>query len=360
METVTQHTFLYDFLVSPKYRIGRHFLLILSLAIIAFNQTFFIYQENIPALGSYIYLLGCGLFLGYVAGAYFTVYVLIPRYLLQRQYTAFIVYLSVLIVGMLSIKLLGEYVAYHYLDIPHSRSSYFNYVMLLDNVSYYITMLVCIAGMAMTVLLKNWIIEDRQVSQLQKKQIRLEVEQLKDQVNPNLLFNVLNRTGVLAKSDPKRASEMILKLSHLLRYQLYDGNRKKVLLSAEIKFLDNYLALEKLYSDHFDYTISSGNETNRAFVPPLLFIPFVQEAVKEIHHRKERTAIEIRFQLLDNHIEFLCICYLTDEIDFTRIRHRLELLYANQYKLSVDKDSHNPQKSQIRLQVSTHHDSYDR
>ncbi len=356
MPTKNTHTFLYDFLISPKYRIGRHLLLILTLAVIAFNQTFHIYQENVQALGSYVYLLGFGLFLGYVVGAYFTAFVLIPCYLLKKKYTIFILYLSALIVFMLIIKLLGEYFAYTYLEIPHSRNSYFNYVMVLDNLSYYVTMFICVAGMSMTVLLKNWITENHHISQLEKKRIQLEVEQFKDQVNPDLLFNVLNRTGVLAKTEPEKASEMILKLSHLLRYQLYDGSRQKVLLSAEVKFLDNYLALEKLYSDNFEYKIIAGNETNRVFVPPLIFIPFVQQAVKEIYNRKERTNIELNFKVLDQLIEFICTCYLENEMDVARIKYRLELLYANQYKLSVDKDKNNPQNYQIRLQLNKHND----
>ncbi len=351
MEKVAKHTFLYDLLISPRYRIGRHALLILSLGIIAFNQTFFIYQENIHVLGPFLYLLGSGLFLGYTGGAYFIIFLLIPRYLLKKKYTAFFVFLSVCILFMLVIKLLGEYFAYSYLDLPHSRSSYLNHVALLDNVSYYITMLICVAGMSMTVLLKNWITEDQHINQLEKKQLQLEVEQLKDQVNPTLLFNVLNRTGVLAKSDPGKASQMILKLSHILRYQLYDGEREKVLLSAEIKFLDNYLSLQKLYADHLDYTIRSGKEINRIFIPPLLFIPFVQQAVEQINSFDKARNITVVFEITENHIEFICYCYSMVDFDFSRIRYRMEMLYPDRYELTVGKCESDEHNCRIRLML---------
>ncbi len=348
-----EHSFLYDFLISPRYRISRHVLFILMLAIIAFNQTYYIYIENITAVGNYIYLFGFVLFAGYITGVYFTIYVLVPHYLLKKKYTAFIMFLSLLIMIMLAIKLYIEYAAHDYLDIPHSRISYFNYVTFLDNISFFMTMLICVAGMAMTVFLKNWITEEQHVSQLEKKHIQMEVEQLKDQVNPNFLFNILNKTGVLAKSDPQKASAMILKLSQLLRYQLYDGNRTKVLLSAEIKFLNNYLALEKLYSDHFNYTIVAGSEAGRTFIPPLLLIPFVQQAVQNAAYANEQPPlIEINIQVVQNEIEFTCICNIDEETDFSRIRHRLNLLYTERYTLSYRMNYDDNGRSLISLKLT--------
>ena len=92
-------------------------------------------------------------------------------------------------------------------------------------------------GGSITIVLKHWMTENNRVNQLERIHVQSEVEQLKAQVNPQLLFNVLNRTAVLANSEPKEASGMLLELSQILRYQLYDCSRKAVLLKAEIDFL---------------------------------------------------------------------------------------------------------------------------
>lgn len=86
---------------------------------------------------------------------------------------------------------------------------------------------------------------------------------------------------MLSKSEPEKAADMVLRLSQLLRYQLYDGARDKVLLNSEITFLNNYLALEKFYSDSFDYRIVSETELTGVLIPPLLLVAIIQYALKE-------------------------------------------------------------------------------
>ena len=117
-------------------------------------------------------------------------------------------------------------------------------VFILNYISSFATVTLCMLGGSITIVLKHWMTENNRVNQLERIHVQSEVEQLKAQVNPLLLFNVLNRTAVLAKSEPKEASGMLLELSQILRYQLYDCSRKAVLLKAEIDFLTNYLALE--------------------------------------------------------------------------------------------------------------------
>ena len=124
----------------------------------------------------------------------------------------------------------------------------------------------------MTVLLKEWMINNRRVSQMEKAHVVSEVERLKEQISPELLFKTLHQSGELTLSEPETASKMLMKLSQLLRYQLYDCNRAKVLLSSEITFLTNYLTLEQTSRPQFYYEFTSEGEVNRMLVPPLLFI----------------------------------------------------------------------------------------
>lgn len=323
-------SFLRKFLIEPEFRILRHLLLIIIMIVISFNQVFFSLTggKNISYIlsnyGSKFYLLAFYLCVAYSFVTYFNIYFLLPRFLLKKKYGWYMIYL------LLSVFLL---VTFQAVIAGEDFSSPITY---LETFSVFMLVTFCICGGAMTVLLKYWIVNNQRVSQLEKLNVESELEQLKEQVNPHLLFNVLNKTGVLAKQNPEQASAMLFRLSQLLRYQLYDCRLDKVLLSSEIKFITNYVTLEQSYSGLFEYTIRADKDSNRILVSPLLFISFVQTVVQKINEQGEHTFIHLSFETKDNGILFICEYKLRDrlrETSFSRIRHRLDLLYKNNYSL---------------------------
>src|SRR5262249_8495991 len=90
---------------------------------------------------------------------------------------------------------------------------------------------------------KKWMVDIQRMNALHQANLKTELEQLKSQVNPHFLFNTLNNLLVLTKTDPERASQVLLGLSDLLRYQLYDSTKEKILLSKDITFIQNLLSL---------------------------------------------------------------------------------------------------------------------
>lgn len=340
MQESIKTTFLYRFLTSSKYRIMRHILLIFFvLLIISFNQTYITYQPNLEILGSKIYVLALITTVIYIIIIYLNLYVLVPRLLLQKRYLAYGSILSGLVLLLVIALNVQEYTAYTILGIPHVRSTYFNYVTLLDGISNFTINMLCIAGGSMIILLKYWMENEQKVNQLQNEQIQSEVEQLKDQINPQFLFNILNRASELAKTDQRLASNMLLQLSHLLRYQLYDCSRDKVLLNSEINFLTNFLALEKLYFDRLDYSISTEGDVHRIFVSPLLFTPFVQNAINELHIHDKEPFINLHFKADGDTVIFTCNLNNKEigieDSELSGIKQRLNLLYKSNYKLSI-------------------------
>lgn len=343
MAEMVRKTFLYNFLVSPGYRVWRHVLVLLCVLIISVNQTYITYQHNIPALGNYVYwvfLYAAGML---VFTGYFNMFVLVPRYLLKKRYTAYILLLiaSVLLLGISG--LLGEYVVYSLLELPHERVAYFNWVSVLDLLSNTALNALCIAGIAMTVLLRRWMTEGVRVSELEKVHIQTEVEHLKEQANPQFLSNILNRAAALTRTDPGKASTMLYKLSQLLRYQLYDCSRDKVLLTSEIAYLKNYLVLEQLYSGAFEFSVDVRGNVNHVFVAPLIFIPFVHEVIGDIYLQPcNAPAIHIYWEVRDETLQFTvqseCIRRDTDT-EFSGIRRRLDMLYPDAYQLQVVNNS---------------------
>lgn len=335
--TVNPPTFLYRFLVSPRYRIGRHVLLIGALIVISFNQTFMSYQESLYLLGSRIYWIVSFVLLTYAGVVYFNLYYLLPKYLLSKRYASYIVLLSVAMIIALLAQMLQEYVVSFLGATVRMQEHFFSLGTFMDYVSAFLLDMLCMMGGTVTVLLKLWIVDNQRVTQLEKIHTQSEVEQLKERVSPELLFKTLNCSGRLALTDPGKASKMLMKLSQLLRYQLYDCSREKVLLSTELSFLANYLILEKLYSDRFEYTLSSGGEISFFFIPPLLFIPFVQYTVGQIYVQNTgHTTLHIHVEAEGDTVVFTCVCAdvsFSAEDSLGRIRQRLNIQYGEQYDL---------------------------
>ena len=336
-DSVTAHNqaFMYRFLTSPRFRVGRHAVLMAVLAIISFNQTFLFYQHSLPELGGRTYLIVCFLWCTYAVVAYFNIYYLLPRYLLGKRYLTYILLLSAAMGTALLAQIVQEYVVHSLLGVARTQGSLLSVGGAMDYLSSFLLDMLCMIGGTMTVLLKLWMVDNQRVRQLEKAHTQSEVAQLKEQVSPGLLFKILNRSGQLALTDGGKASKMLMKLSQLLRYQLYDCSRERVLLSAEISFLANYLSLEQLYAPRLSYTLTSGGEVHCRLVPPLLFIPFVQHAVKQAA-RVGEASLTVRLEAGADDVVFTCLCTgvnLGEGEELNRIRQRLDLLYKSRYGL---------------------------
>lgn len=333
-----ESTFLYRLLVSPKLRWARYLILIGILVTISFNQVFIFYVDFHELLGEWMYVFTVFYLFTYLSVVYINLHWLLPHYLLKRKYLTYVLLLSATMAGALLMQMVMEYTTYSFWPQMYIRGDYFSIPMLMDYISSFILTILCMIGGAITVLLKVWMINYQRVSQLEKAHILSEVEQLKEQVSPELLFRTLHYSGSLTLTEPERASKIVMKLSQLLRYQLYDCNRAKVLLSSEITFLTNYLILEQYHLSRFNYSLTSEGEVSHTLIPPLLFIPFVQLAVRKMYELQvsEPTFLNIHLRVEENLVQFDCSCpefNFVAENGLERIKQRLSLLYGAHYDL---------------------------
>jgi len=176
------------------------------------------------------------------------------------------------------------------------------------------------------------------VNQLETEDLRSQLENMKEKVSPSFLSRILKKSSLLALSSPQKASAMLVKLSKILRYQLYDCNRDKVLLSSEIVFLTNYLDLEKVCFDNLNFIISKNGDITHVFIPPLLFLPFIQKSILQIQEQNHQLFLRLHFQVENNHLQFVCANNSIHKINYSDITHRLELLYHNQYSINIKDD----------------------
>ena len=154
---------------------------------------------------------------------------------------------------------------------------------------------------------------------------------------------MLNNANILVKDAPDEASQILEKLDNLLRYQLNDSTRREVLLTADIQFLTSFLELEKVRRDHFEYTIFQEGNMENICIPPLLFIPFVENAVKHNLDSDNLSYVHLYFSVHNKRLTFRCEnskprvpVKREGGIGLANVKRRLDLLYESRYTLQIE------------------------
>ncbi|MEI8202007.1 MAG: histidine kinase [Bacteroidota bacterium] len=181
----------------------------------------------------------------------------------------------------------------------------------------------------------------------ENEKINSELVFLKSQMNPHFFFNTLNNIYALVSSKSDDAPIAVLKLSKLMRYMLYETQKGNTLLGQEIEFMKNYFDLMKLrLSNKVIVNIHFPDSYAYMSIPPLLFIPFIENAFKHGVSYKEPSSINISLKVEQNTIHFICVnsVFKKEEekeasmgIGLENIKKRLALLYPDKHSLVIDK-----------------------
>lgn len=327
------------FLLAPQYRVARHLFLQFVVFLITVNM---LWNEPIRPLAFPQRLLGWAIyFISIDAVFYINLYWLFPRFLLKNRLLTYafgvllvslVIIVAVAVFQILTVKVTTT--AVHSELIP----------ILINAISGVLAMGFTVAGMSAILLLRHWILYNQRVDELQSATLHSELRFLKNQINPHFLFNMLNNANVLIRKNPAEASQVLFKLEDLLRYQMNDNFREHVPLRSDIRFLNDYLNLERIRRDHFDYSITEEGEIDAIQLPALLFIPFVENAVKHNFDSEHPSYVHLFFKIDNNRLEFHCenskpaVAIAKSRvggIGLTNIRRRLELLYPGRYLLEV-------------------------
>jgi LytS/YehU family sensor histidine kinase len=130
-------------------------------------------------------------------------------------------------------------------------------------------------------LLKFWYANQQAQQILTKEKLEAELKFLKTQIHPHFLFNTLNNLYALTLKKSEKAPEMVLKLSELINYMLYECTADEVPLSKEVKFIQSYIAIEKMrYGDKLEVDVRVTGDTASRVVAPMIILPFVENSFK--------------------------------------------------------------------------------
>ena len=207
-------------------------------------------------------------------------------------------------------------------------------------------------------LFQGWTEYSKKISELETSTKEAELQQLKSQINPHFLFNTINNANIKVEKEPQKSFEMITKLEELLRYQLTETTHDKVILKDDISFFNDYLELEGTRRNRFSYSIKADNDVYGLEVYPLLFISFVENAVKHSLAIKGEAIINLAFTKENNLLHFYCentkptvsVKHKSGGLGLKNVKRRLELLYDNDYTLEI-KDLENSYIVNLYLKI---------
>lgn len=289
-----------------------------------------------------------------IAYYYAIAYWIIPRYLFVKQYLKFTLLLIVLVIVSLfltravAILFVNPYLVrvMNIIDPGYIKATQQPFLVNLLDMQSMVNALKgvnLIIGFVLAIkLFKMW---------YERKQAALEAElsALKAQVHPHFLFNTLNNLYALSLNHSPKSPQLILGLSDILRYMLYECNANEVLLEKEIFMMQQYVKLEKLrYEDRIDINFTITGDLKNKLIAPLLILPFIENAFK--HGTSEKTGqvwINIDVSITDNHFK-LKVANNNPErepdedqlagrghIGLKNVMKRLDLLYPATSKLKI-------------------------
>jgi len=214
---------------------------------------------------------------------------------------------------------------------------------------------------------KYWYREQKNNQQLAEEKLQAELNFLKAQIHPHFLFNTLNNLYALTLKGSKDAPEVVLKLSDLLNYMLYECSADIVSLEKEVKLVDDYILLEKIrYGDRLEVNFNKSADIGDIQLAPLMILPFVENAFKHgvseeldkswisigLHRKGELLTLKVENSKTiqheqDDHFEY------KKGIGLKNVKRRLEILYPEGYSLDIHQ-SHESFLVVLKLNLKGH------
>lgn len=300
---------------------------------------------------------------------YTTLYFLIPRYLLRNKYRAFIV--TMLFLGILYPVIFILNPITYFSDTDKFIS---DHAFVFDGVfdrqdlilwkvgqwdAWGLTM--CLSGFAAVIkLMKLYYLENTENKQLQERKINYELQTLKSQLNARFLFNALQSIKQHARSQSPNSSGLILKLSDLLSYILYENEEKSVPLSKEIEMIEGYLEFENEgRGNSIDLVVTKQGEIDDKRIVPLVLLPLVESCFdRSLTEAQKGASILLDFDVKKlvlelniriNSLHDPLLGGFQETIRFKNAQQRLNFYYTGRYQLEITEANKN---HVVRLEIA--------
>jgi sensor histidine kinase YesM len=293
----------------------------------------------------------------YAVVVYFNLLYLIPNYLTKKRFLTYCALLVLATLVITPIKILTFY--FKFTNMPRMQAD------LLENMNWYFLVTFIIVSLSTVFkIITDWLRQLRERQELETQTMQSELRFLKSQINPHFLFNTLNNLYALTLKKSDQAPEIVLKLSEMMRYMLYECNEKQVPLSKEVAYIRNYLDLERLrQGKNIDINFQVEGYITDQKIAPLMFIPFLENSFKHgLSNHISKGFVNITLTVDGSDVHFFIENSKPDSppkrdpsrpsggIGLVNIHRRLKLLYDNHYDLDIE-DSPNSYAVNLMLNI---------
>lgn len=279
--------------------------------------------------------------------AYYSMYVILPKYFKGRSYWKLLLeFLAVFTLVFTLYRLLIPYVIYPYIYLLPYPANTFD--VWLPRYIYTAIRFVSVTGMALTIKLLR--IRFQQLAKeklLTEEKLQNELRFLRSQTNPHFLFNTLNNLYALARKKSDQTAPVIMKLSKLLRFMLYECNQERITVEQEVQVIEDYLELEKLrYNKRLAVRFEKEIDEPSTRITPLLLLPLIENAFKhgtsetrfetfvhiELHIAKQQLRLQVENSKDEEQNDS------AEGIGLSSVSRQLELLYPKGHQLEIQRD----------------------
>jgi two-component system LytT family sensor kinase len=276
------------------------------------------------------------------AFAYLNIYILIPRLLFAKKYFIYALALLFTIVACSAIDLFIEILLSRFAPRAAGHPAIFT----IRNLSIASIQEVYLVGLTTGFkFLKDSILNQQWQKEKEKHYLETELKFLKSQIQPHFFFNTLNNIYSLTLKKSEQAPEVVLKLSDLMSYMLYESNAPWVPLAKEIDYLHNYLDVEQLrFGRRLSVSFNMEGSIAEANIPPMILILFIENSFKHgVKNNISKIHISISLLVEKGYLFFRVENPASEEefimekngIGLKNARRRLDLLFGNDYTLDI-------------------------
>ena len=281
---------------------------------------------------------------------YATIYFLFPNYLSKKKYWHLLTGVLILCTFLVPVGYFLYSIVYPFVD------KLFGLYIAKPKIIFYASIDAGLVNaikvtlvMAAITLLKRWWLKQKEKEKLEKEKINTELQLLKAQIHPEFLFNTLNNIISHARMASPKAPEMLIKLSDLLSYMLYECEAPKVKLEKEIMILKEYIVLEKIrQGERLEMTFQINGKLNGQLISPLLLLPFIDNSFSHCNNMAmEHAWVNLDITIENNHLLMKLINGThgglpgdihNDEQALVNVQKRLQLLYPGRHELRINAD----------------------
>jgi hypothetical protein len=278
----------------------------------------------------------------YAAIIYFNLFYLIPKYLSKNKFPAYLGLLILSTIIITPLKIFTFYFKFH--QHPNLQQDIIN-----NQVNFFLLTFFIAGASTIGKIISDWMRHMREKQELETQTMQSELRFLKSQINPHFLFNTLNNLYALTLKKSDRAPDIVIKLSEMMRYMLYECNERRVLLSNEVNYIRNYLDLERLRQGknvEINFEVEGMITTQK--IAPLMFTPFLENSFKHgLSNHISKGFVNIQLKADQNFVHFhienskpetkpVQIHPRSGGIGLVNLQRRLDLVYPGKYHLKVD------------------------